>query len=76
MRSIGIAGLQLPLAPGDNLERIAAEVALVKARLPWVEMVVVGELAMFGASASPRPSPCRAQPRRGCARRPARPASG
>ena len=35
---------------GDNLDRICAEVALVKARLPWVDMVVVGELAMFSLS--------------------------
>ena len=50
MRPIGIAALQLQLAKGDNCDRIAAEVAAVKARLPWVEMVVLGELSLFGAS--------------------------
>ena len=49
MRSIGIAGLQLDLAKGDNCDRIAAEIAAVKARLPWVDMVVVSELTLFGA---------------------------
>jgi hypothetical protein len=33
MRPIGIAGLQLQLGKGDNSDRIAAEVAAVKARL-------------------------------------------
>ncbi|WP_456999200.1 carbon-nitrogen hydrolase family protein [Luteimonas sp. A534] len=46
----GIAGLQLDLAPGDNLERIASEVAQVARRFPWVRMVLLGELGCFGAS--------------------------
>lgn len=50
MRPIGIAGLQLQLGKGDNGDRIAAEIAAVKARLPWVDMVVLGELSVFGAS--------------------------
>lgn len=45
----GIAGLQLALEPGNNLERIAAEVAQVARRFPWVQMVVCGELCGFGA---------------------------
>ncbi len=60
MRTFGIAGLQLPLAEGDNLEYIGAEIAAVCARLPWVQMVVIGELASFGASltyAQPLPGP-------------------
>lgn len=52
MRPIGIAGLQLQLAKGDNCDRIAAEVAAVKARLPWIDMVVLGELSLFGAAVS------------------------
>ena len=66
MRSIGIAGLQLPLSAGDNSERIAAEVASVKARMPWIDMVMVGELAMFGAAparAQPLPGPAEARMR-------------
>ncbi len=48
-RSFGIAGLQLAHAPGDNLERIAAEVGAVARRFPWVRMVLLGELCGFGA---------------------------
>ncbi|WP_334178920.1 carbon-nitrogen hydrolase family protein [Pseudoxanthomonas sp.] len=48
-RSFGIAGLQLAYGPGDNLQRIAAEVGMVAKRFPWVRMVVVGELCGFGA---------------------------
>lgn len=48
--SFGIAGLQLAYAPGDNLERIAAEVASVARRFPWVRMVMTGELCGFGAA--------------------------
>jgi len=64
MRPIGIAGLQLQLDKGDNGARIAAEVAAVKARLPWVDMVVLGELAMFGAAvANAQPLPGEAEAR-------------
>lgn len=45
----GIAGLQLALGRGDNLDRVAAEVAMVARRYPWVRMVVAGELCSFGA---------------------------
>ncbi|MBN8735444.1 MAG: carbon-nitrogen hydrolase family protein [Xanthomonadales bacterium] len=54
-RGFGIAALQLDLDRGDNVARIAAEVAMLKKRMPWVRMVVVGELAAFGAD------PARAQ---------------
>ncbi len=50
VRTFGIAGLQLALSPGNNLDRIAAEVALVARRYPWVSMVVMGELCGFGAN--------------------------
>jgi Predicted amidohydrolase len=39
----------LAYGPGDNLQRIAAEVGMVAKRFPWVRMVVVGELCGFGA---------------------------
>lgn len=48
-RSFGVAGLQLAFGPGDNLQRIAAEVGILAKRFPWVRMVVVGELCGFGA---------------------------
>lgn len=45
----GMAAMQLDLVRGDNIARIAAEVATLKKVMPWVHMVVVGELAAFGA---------------------------
>ncbi|MFT3809607.1 MAG: hypothetical protein QM698_06775 [Micropepsaceae bacterium] len=48
MRRFAIAGLQLELTRQDNLQRLAEEVRLLKARLPWVQMVVLGELSAYG----------------------------
>lgn len=59
-RGFGVAALQLVLEPGDNLARIADEVAAIRRRLPWVRMVVLGELGIFGpdpALAQPLPGP-------------------
>jgi len=52
----GIAGLQLDLPNGNNLERLEAEIDSVRRRFPWVDMVVIGELAVYG------PNPAHAQP--------------
>lgn len=46
----GIAALQLPLSKGNNLEQIAAEIAAICRVMPWVRMVVLPELAAFGAN--------------------------
>jgi len=48
MRRFAIAGLQLVLTKKDNLQQLAEEVRLLKARLPWVQMVVLGELSAYG----------------------------
>jgi len=48
-RRFGIAALQLDLRKGDNVERITSEISVLKKLLPWVHMVVLGELAIFGA---------------------------
>ncbi|MES1199356.1 MAG: carbon-nitrogen hydrolase family protein [Pseudomonadota bacterium] len=48
MTTLAIAGLQLTLDHGDNVDAIAEEIRAVKRRFPWVEMIVVGELAAFG----------------------------
>jgi deaminated glutathione amidase len=50
LRRFGIAGLQLDLSAEDNLAHIGAEVAAVKRRLPWVDMIVLPELAAYGVS--------------------------
>jgi predicted amidohydrolase len=46
----GIAALQLDLPNADNLERLDAEIDGVRRRFPWVDMVIIGELASFGPS--------------------------
>jgi predicted amidohydrolase len=50
MRRFGLAALQLELVAGDNLELIATEIAAVRRRFPWVDMVLLAELATFGVS--------------------------
>jgi predicted amidohydrolase len=60
----GIAGLQLELSQGDNLERLDAEIDAVHRRFPWVSMVLLGELAAYGpnpALAQPMPGPAEAR---------------
>jgi deaminated glutathione amidase len=55
-----IASLQLALPCGDNREAIAREIAITMARFPWVQMVVLPELASFGPPlhrAEPLPGP-------------------
>lgn len=49
MATFAIAGLQLEIARGDNLARIRAEIESVVTRFPWVQMVVLGELSVFGS---------------------------
>ena len=56
MSHFGIAALQLELSSQDNLYLIQSEIESAVARYPWIDMVVVGELATFGVSKS------RAQP--------------
>jgi predicted amidohydrolase len=50
MGHLAIAGLQLELAVEDNLALIEHEIALVKQRFPWIQMVVLPELATYGSS--------------------------
>jgi predicted amidohydrolase len=66
MRRFGLAALQLELGPGDNLEVIAAEIASAKRRFPWLDMVMLAELATYGvaldrAEAMPGPTERRYQ---------------
>jgi deaminated glutathione amidase len=60
MRRFGLAALQLELAPANNLEIIAAEIAAARRRFPWIDMVLLAELASHGVSldrAEPLPGP-------------------
>jgi predicted amidohydrolase len=49
MATLAIACLQLEIARGDNLAQLRTEVESVVARTPWVQMVVLGELSVFGS---------------------------
>jgi predicted amidohydrolase len=58
MRTFSIAGLQVPCAFGDNTEALRTEILNTKRVYPFVDMVLLGELAWFGpntAAAEPMP---------------------
>jgi predicted amidohydrolase len=58
-----VAALQLELASGDNLAQIESEVRLALSRFPWLDLVMVAELASFGPHldhAQPLPGPAEA----------------
>jgi predicted amidohydrolase len=48
--TFGVAALQLELLNGDNLLVLEHEIRAAKARYPWVDMVVLPELASFGTA--------------------------
>ena len=48
MSHFSIAGLQLALSSGDNLDVIGKEITKTKARFPWVDMIVLTELCTYG----------------------------
>lgn len=60
MAGFGVGCLQLALGPGDNVAEIAREIRSAKARLPWLQMMLLPELFAFGTSpktAQPMPGP-------------------
>jgi len=60
MSRFAVAGLQLELPNRDNVEYLCSEVEIAVRRFPWLDMVVLGELASFGpntAAAQPMPGP-------------------
>ncbi|GAC28663.1 carbon-nitrogen hydrolase family protein [Brumicola pallidula] len=48
MSHFSIAGLQLALHAGDNLDVLANEIIKTKLRFPWVDMIVLSELGTYG----------------------------
>ena len=50
MSHFAVAGLQLELSNQDNLYLIQTEIEKTVLRFPWVDMIVLGELATFGVS--------------------------
>ena len=50
MSQFAVAGLQLDLANQDNLFLVQNEIEKAAMRFPWVDMIVVSELATFGSN--------------------------
>lgn len=50
MSQLGIAAIQTAGYKSGNLEQIEMDVAATAKRLPWVQMIVLGELAIHGPS--------------------------
>ena len=48
MTPFGIAGIQMNLNHGSNLHAIAERIDVLMSLYPWVEMVLVSELAAHG----------------------------
>lgn len=48
MRPFSIAGLQIAVQRGNNADLIRAEVMGARRSYPWIDMIVFGELALFG----------------------------
>jgi deaminated glutathione amidase len=57
MSHFAIAGLQVNLHNGDNLERLSDAAADTMLRFPWVQMIMFSELALTGSKAQPQPLP-------------------
>jgi hypothetical protein len=48
MKPFGIAGIQMNLSHGNNLDEIEHRIDTLMHIYPWVEMVVLSELAAHG----------------------------
>lgn len=49
MSRFSIAALQLELQNGNNLDRLDQEIDSACRRFPWLDMIVIGELAAYGS---------------------------
>ncbi|WND02975.1 carbon-nitrogen hydrolase family protein [Temperatibacter marinus] len=61
MTQMTIAGLQLDLAAGNNLDTVVSKIRKTMLRYPFIQMIVLSELAICGAgatTASPRLADC------------------
>ena len=52
MRPIAIAGLQMTVKPGNNTDHAAQQIREMVGRFPWIELVVLSELAVSGMRAT------------------------
>ena len=48
MSSFAIAGLQLEVPNGDNTVKVVEEINAAMARFPWLDMIVLPELCVYG----------------------------
>jgi len=48
MHTLSVAGLQVELTKADNLRLLESEIRGAKRRYPWLDMIVLPELASFG----------------------------
>ena len=51
MSHLAVAGLQLELSSQNNLHQVAGYIESTVQRFPWLNMIVVGELATYGPNA-------------------------
>lgn len=64
MKPFAIGGLQLALPANENLELVSKKIRTAMLRYPWLQMVVLSELAVCGAgTASAEPLPSAAEER-------------
>jgi predicted amidohydrolase len=54
MRRLAIAALQLELGHQNNLEVLDREIRTAKRRYPWIDLIIVPELAVYGVNMSYR----------------------
>ena len=60
MNKFAIAGIQMKAINGDNLDAMTKQILNVVQRFPWVQLIMFGELSVFGTSlrsAQPIPGP-------------------
>ena len=58
MNNFAIAGIQMNALNGDNLDAMTKKIDLLMIRFPWIQLVMFGELCVFGTrmqSAQPLP---------------------
>jgi predicted amidohydrolase len=64
MTDFAIAGLQLEAVNGDNLDSMLIEIDNAVRKFPWLDMVLLGELNVYGSdpvAAEPMPGPTEAK---------------
>jgi len=50
MSKFAVAGIQMDSVNGDNLDLMTKQISLTMARFPWVQLIMFGELNVFGTS--------------------------